>query len=123
MADTLNEIVLLDDGLAACVRPRSASSAADEENEEKDENGEGQNVKDQIEIDILIAKDWTILTCKSWLEGGRTPSSDVLRNLMGKSARSAAEPTGNFVVVLTPLFSTGPSPREAVEDRGKGITS
>nr|CAD1836512.1 unnamed protein product [Ananas comosus var. bracteatus] len=28
MADTLNEIVLLDDGLAACVRPRSASSTA-----------------------------------------------------------------------------------------------
>uniref|UniRef100_A0A6V7QT52 Uncharacterized protein n=1 Tax=Ananas comosus var. bracteatus TaxID=296719 RepID=A0A6V7QT52_ANACO len=38
MADILNEIVLLDNGLAACVRPRSASSAADEEDDGEDEN-------------------------------------------------------------------------------------
>nr|CAD1829215.1 unnamed protein product [Ananas comosus var. bracteatus] len=37
-------------------------------------------VKEWIELDILIVKDWIILTCKSLLEGGSSPSGDVLRS-------------------------------------------
>nr|CAD1830083.1 unnamed protein product [Ananas comosus var. bracteatus] len=52
--------------------------------------------------------------------GSLGPVRDLVLDLVGESARSAAEPTGNFLVVLTPLTIQVPVRVFEAEDRGKG---
>nr|CAD1829921.1 unnamed protein product [Ananas comosus var. bracteatus] len=80
-------------------------------------NEGSKNSKKIIGAPSKAYEDMIILAMSSVLEGGRSPSGDALRSYAsrvgvnpkdgpsgGKVGDVEAEPTGNFVVVLTPLF-------------------
>nr|CAD1844014.1 unnamed protein product [Ananas comosus var. bracteatus] len=100
-------------------RKKKKGKEGEESGEEEEEVNKLPLLISSLEKESLQVKDSIILAMSSVLEGGRSPSGDALRSYAsrvgvnpkdgpsgpsGKVGDVGAEPTGNFVVVLTPLF-------------------
>nr|CAD1817108.1 unnamed protein product [Ananas comosus var. bracteatus] len=95
------------------------------ENERKENDREKKNGIEDRDPDVKLTAykpNWgtNVLVRQTVPSGGSLgPVRDFVVDLVGESARSAAEPTGNFLVVLTPLTIQVPVRVFVAEDRGK----